>query len=460
MATLVNIDFYSQEGYIPGGSGIIDPNIIVSGSQSSVPTGGNFPAPTFTRSGTVSDVVDTNDVIDLPLPTSYPYGWVFYEWETQVNIFGFANTQCPAVYQPPFGGSSMWAIPTWISLSKVYYCGNGKTSGSVPVDSNLYSGSGWMSPYNPLGLLYPGNNVNVVFNSDGKITVLGNTNGLAKAGYVFWGWGIWNTNLAGHGSGYPVNQQGDKITLQGNISAQRGGYMDTSELYLFAAWWPELVPSTPSPSSGVSSGGTYITIPIGDAGVANATSGQIELINYTVTIGGVPATLIGGAPATNFTGDSRYWIQVVTPPGIVGTQTVEITSSPVNSIGQPTQVATTTFTYFNPTPTPTPTNTPTPTHIPTSTSVLPTPTTTPTPTPSGVAPTPSPSKPPGNHVVYLGGGNTGGTVPVDPTIYSSGSYATVMSPGTLVKLNFEFLGWDDVTGIMYQPGDNFIVSAS
>lgn len=67
-------------------------------------------------------------------------------------------------------------------------------------------------------------------------------------------------------------------------------------------------------------------------------------------------------------------------------------------------------------------------------------------------------------VTYDGNGNTSGSVPTDDTSYASGATVTVANkPDSLVKTNCEFVEWntsDDGTGLSYNPGDTFSISAS
>lgn len=75
----------------------------------------------------------------------------------------------------------------------VIYDGNGKTSGSVPTDSN--------SPYE----------------EGDEVTVLGNTGSLAKTGYTFTGW---NTAADGSGTHYDAGDQFDMGTANVTLYAQ------------------------------------------------------------------------------------------------------------------------------------------------------------------------------------------------------------------------------------------------
>ena len=68
----------------------------------------------------------------------------------------------------------------------------------------------------------------------------------------------------------------------------------------------------------------------------------------------------------------------------------------------------------------------------------------------------------GYTVTYNGNGNTGGTVPSDPTLYASGSTVTVLgNTGNLKKNNGAFWTWNtssDGNGINYIPGETFAIS--
>jgi len=65
-------------------------------------------------------------------------------------------------------------------------------------------------------------------------------------------------------------------------------------------------------------------------------------------------------------------------------------------------------------------------------------------------------------VTYDGNGHTGGTVPIDPTAYLTSDPATVLSPGTLTKMqdgiSLRFVQWNtmpDGSGTVYNVGDTF-----
>jgi LPXTG-motif cell wall-anchored protein len=61
-------------------------------------------------------------------------------------------------------------------------------------------------------------------------------------------------------------------------------------------------------------------------------------------------------------------------------------------------------------------------------------------------------------VTYDGGGNTGGSVPVDAELYLPGDTVTLPGVGDLVKTGSAFAGWTvsaDGSGTMYDPGDTF-----
>jgi uncharacterized delta-60 repeat protein/uncharacterized repeat protein (TIGR02543 family) len=66
---------------------------------------------------------------------------------------------------------------------------------------------------------------------------------------------------------------------------------------------------------------------------------------------------------------------------------------------------------------------------------------------------------PGFTVTYYGNGSSGGSVPVDNTMYTNGqSVITAGNTGLLVKTGFVFLGWNtqaDWSGISYVPGESF-----
>jgi len=63
-------------------------------------------------------------------------------------------------------------------------------------------------------------------------------------------------------------------------------------------------------------------------------------------------------------------------------------------------------------------------------------------------------------VVYIGNGNTGGTAPVDSTLYPAGSVVNVLGHGSLVKDGYVFLGWSDnqyATTASFTAGSTFFI---
>ena len=91
----------------------------------------------------------------------------------------------------------------------VTYVGNTNTSGTVPVDSNVYS-------------------------SNATVTVLGNTDGLARTGYCFMGW-----NTAANGNGIFYSAAGSTFVISSNTT-------------LYAQWVPLLTGSSSTNAYGVS----------------------------------------------------------------------------------------------------------------------------------------------------------------------------------------------------------------
>jgi len=71
---------------------------------------------------------------------------------------------------------------------------------------------------------------------------------------------------------------------------------------------------------------------------------------------------------------------------------------------------------------------------------------------------------PAFQVIYHGNGNTGGTDPVDATLYLPGETATVLDRGDLTRDGFIFLGWhtdpDGLVGTAYAPGDTIIMPSA
>lgn len=63
-------------------------------------------------------------------------------------------------------------------------------------------------------------------------------------------------------------------------------------------------------------------------------------------------------------------------------------------------------------------------------------------------------------VIYLGNGNSGGSVPIDSSLYTAGSSVTVLPLGSLVKSGFTFGGWAYGGLAIYQPGQTFSISGN
>ena len=67
-------------------------------------------------------------------------------------------------------------------------------------------------------------------------------------------------------------------------------------------------------------------------------------------------------------------------------------------------------------------------------------------------------------ITYDGNGNTGGSVPVDSTNYSSGQTVTVLgNTGTLAKTGYLFTGWNtqsNGSGTTYTQGQTFAMGSS
>ena len=61
-------------------------------------------------------------------------------------------------------------------------------------------------------------------------------------------------------------------------------------------------------------------------------------------------------------------------------------------------------------------------------------------------------------VTYVGNGNTGGSVPLDITAYSSGGTVTVSGPNTLVNTGYTFGGWAVGGLVIYVPGQTFSIT--
>ena len=63
-------------------------------------------------------------------------------------------------------------------------------------------------------------------------------------------------------------------------------------------------------------------------------------------------------------------------------------------------------------------------------------------------------------VTYVGNGNTGGTVPIDITAYSSGGTVIVLGPNTLVNTGYTFGGWAIGGLVIYAPGATFTITGN
>ena len=67
-------------------------------------------------------------------------------------------------------------------------------------------------------------------------------------------------------------------------------------------------------------------------------------------------------------------------------------------------------------------------------------------------------------VFYNANGSTGGSVPVDNTVYNSGDTVTILdNTGSLVKNSDTFAYWNtaaDGTGAFDLPGRTFVIGAS
>lgn len=171
------------------------------------------------------------------------------------------------------------------STYSVTYDGNGSTSGSVPEDDKEYD-------------------------KDDKVTVLGNTGGLAKAGYAFGGW---NTENDGTGTTYDAD---DTFTI-------------TSSTTLYAKWNPYSLSAT-------SSNNSHGTVSVQDYVISAEPSSNYRVVagdgGYTVTSG--TATVVNNGdntftvtPSTdctvqiNFEEIPTHEITISTPTG--GTLTVK-----------------------------------------------------------------------------------------------------------------------------------------
>ncbi len=98
-------------------------------------------------------------------------GFAFNGWNTAANGSG-ASYAVGATFT--MGSTNVTLYAMWTPAYSVTYSANGASSGSVPADGNAYV-------------------------SGATVTVLGNTGGLARTGYIFDGW---NTAANGSGTNY------------------------------------------------------------------------------------------------------------------------------------------------------------------------------------------------------------------------------------------------------------------
>lgn len=176
--------------------------------------------------GSSATVLDNTGILGRP-------GYLFIGWNTKADGTG---TSCLAASQVKISGANLVLFAHWAMTFTVTYAGNGSTSGSVPVDSNLYT-------------------------QGATVTALANTGGLAKTAYTFVGW-----NTASNGTGTSL--------LVGSTFV-----MGASNVTLYAQW---------------SNAPTY-TILYSNGG---ATGGNVPvnpnnyLAGTTVTVAGNPGSLV------------------------------------------------------------------------------------------------------------------------------------------------------------------------
>jgi uncharacterized repeat protein (TIGR02543 family) len=156
-------------------------------------TGGQLPAATTSR--------EYNSFVYLMNSELYKTGYVFSGWNTKADGTGIQYGY-PAAFNMPADNVTLYA--QWSNSGTVTYSGNGKSSGSVPVDGDHNFGS--------------------------TVTVLANSGALKKSGYKFVGW---NTSEDGSGTSY---------SSTGSATFE----MPESDVTLFAVW--ELIPVVKTPA--------------------------------------------------------------------------------------------------------------------------------------------------------------------------------------------------------------------
>ena len=348
-------------------------------------------------------------------------GYIFVGWNTKAN--GSGSKYGPGNTFTITADTTLYA--EWLNvLYTVTYDGNGNTGGTVPTDHKIYE-----------------------FGT--TVTVLGNTGSLIKTGFAFGGW---NTKANGSGTSY---SPGSTFTIIANTT-------------LYAEWTPVLYTVTyngngntggtaPVDGSSPYPSGSSVTV-LGNTGSlvktgfafrgwntkANSSGTSYSpgnsfiitedttlyaiwyLESYTVTYNGNGNT--GGSVPASIPYPSGTLVTVLGPGSLVKTNyTFSNWNTKIDGTGL-SYLPTSQFTITADT-----------TLYAQWTPVLYT-------------------------VTYNGNGNTGGTVPVDGSSpYPYGSSVTVLGPGTLVKTNSTFIGWNTAangTGLSYSPGSTFTIIAN
>jgi uncharacterized repeat protein (TIGR02543 family) len=155
-------------------------------------TGGDLPTPSTTR--------EYDSFVSIFYSKLTKTGYVFSGWNTKADGTG-TQYGYPAAFRMPADNVTLYA--QWSNSGTVTYSGNGKSSGSVPVDADYDFGS--------------------------TVTVSANSGVLKKSGYKFVGW-----NTAEDGSGTSYGSTGS-VTFE----------MPETDVTLFATW--ELIPVVAKP---------------------------------------------------------------------------------------------------------------------------------------------------------------------------------------------------------------------
>ena len=357
----------------------------------------------------LSNPYSSGDVVFvLGAGTLFKTGYVFNGWGNcpAINTVGTSfvihadTTLC-----------SLWIVD---SKFKVTYIGNGQSTGNPPP---IASGSGY-------------------------VAILGNTGSMTKSGYVFSGW---NTKANGSGIPYAIgflyNRVAD-LTLYAIWTASKTTYTITYDGNGNSGG------SVPSPTTGAGSvtlagnsgslvkGGNHIggwNTKSDGMGITYAFASSFNLIAnttlyamwapdaYTITYDGngfssgvAPNPTVGAGPVTLATNSGAL---AKTGNAYIGWNSAANGSGTSYAVGDPYNLTANLTLYAL--------------WIPVTLSVT-----------------------------YVGNGNTGGSVPIDITAYSSGGTVVVLGPNTLTNTGYTFGGWALGGLAIYAPGSTFTITGN